>query len=96
LLIGDNRLEPFTVNVTLTEVALELGVMTTEELVELVGVALVIAQEYVGDVMPEITADNVAVDGVNAPPELTTKPVNPDMSTSGESCPAAPGSANTY
>ena len=85
LLIGDNRFVPFTVNVTPTEVALELGVMTTDELVELVGVALVIDQEYVGDVMATVTADNVAVEGVNAPPELTTKPVNPDISTYGES-----------
>ena len=96
LLMGDDRLVPLTVNVTTTDVALEFGVTTTEDAVELVGVAFVIVQAYVGDVTAVVMADSVALVGVNAPPTLTTNPVNPDISTFGEFCPGAPGSENTY
>jgi hypothetical protein len=42
---GDSRFEPLTVNVTTTAVALELGVTTTDDAVELVGVPPLIDQE---------------------------------------------------
>ena len=68
LLIADVRFEPLTVNVAVTPVEDDVGVTTTEAVVAEVGVAPVIAQEYVGAVTLVKTADNVAVAGVNAPP----------------------------
>ena len=44
LLIGELRLDPLTVRVTNTLVAEDVGVTTTEDAVELVGVAPEIAQ----------------------------------------------------
>ena len=87
LLIGDVKFDPLTVNVTLTLVALEFGVTTTEDAVEEDGVALLITHEYVGLVTLVTTPDNVAFGGVNAPAEFCVKPVKPEISTVG---PAGP------
>jgi hypothetical protein len=65
---GDNRLDPFTVKVTTTDVAEDVGVTTTEDAVELVGVAPLIDQAYVGLVTLVVTALRVALVGVYAPP----------------------------
>ena len=73
--IGDNKFEPLTVNEAVTPVEDDVGVTTTEAVVAEVGVAPVIAQEYVGAVTLVRTADNVAVVGVNAPPAFCTNPV---------------------
>jgi hypothetical protein len=67
---GEVRFDPLTVKVTVTPVDDDVGVITTEDAVELVGVAPEIVQLYVGDVMFAITADNVAFAGVKAPPEF--------------------------
>jgi hypothetical protein len=65
---GEIRFDPLTVRVTVTPVDDDVGVITTEEEVELVGVAPEIVQLYVGDVMFAMTADKVAFAGVKAPP----------------------------
>jgi hypothetical protein len=75
LVIADVRFEPLTVNVAVTLVAADVGVMTTEAVVAEAGVAPVIAHEYVGEVTFVRTAVNVAVAGVKAPPAFCTKPV---------------------
>ena len=64
------KLEPLTVKDTLTPVDELVGVTTTDDDVELVGVAPEIVQLYVGDVTFCKTADKVADVGVNAPPEF--------------------------
>ena len=67
LLIGLNRLEPLTVSVTVTPVDDDVGVTTTDAVVAEVGVAPDIVQAYVGEVTLGVTADKVALVGVNAP-----------------------------
>lgn len=66
--IGLIRFDPLTVKDTETPVEELVGVTTTEEAVELVGVAPEMVQLYVGDEMFCRTADKVAEAGVNAPP----------------------------
>ena len=51
LLIGEIKLLPLTVKLTVTPVDEVPGVMTTDDAVDVVGVAPVITQLYVGDVM---------------------------------------------
>ena len=68
LLIIEVRLDPLTVKVTVTVVEALKGVTTTEDAVDDVGVAPLIAQEYVGLVTLVVTADKVAFAGVNKPP----------------------------
>jgi hypothetical protein len=75
LVIGDNRFDPLTVSEAVTLVAELVGVITTDAVVAVAGVAPVIVQAYVGEVTFVSTADKVAVAGVNAPPEFCTKPV---------------------
>ena len=95
LLIGDSKLEPLTVNVTTTFVAEDNGVTTTDDDVELVGVAPDIDQLNVGLVTLGYTALKVALGGLKAPPAFCTNVVYPEMSTLGPFEPAAPGSVKT-
>ena len=67
---GVIRFDPLTVKDTETPVDELVGVTTTEDAIELVGVAPLIDQLYVGDVTFCRTAERVAEVGVKAPPEF--------------------------
>jgi hypothetical protein len=75
LLIGESKLVPLTVKVTSTPVDDDVGVITTDAVDAVVGVAPEIAQEYVGAVTFVSKALNVAFVGVKAPPAFWTKAV---------------------
>jgi hypothetical protein len=75
LTTGLVRLEPLTVNVTSTLVAADKGVISTELVVAVAGVAPDITQLYVGLVMLLVIAARVALGGVNAPLDACTKEV---------------------
>jgi len=64
LLNGDAMFVPLTVKVTEIEPTAALGVTSTEELVDEVGVPPVIDHAYVGDVMFVVTALSVVLAGL--------------------------------
>ena len=74
------KLDPLTVSVTVIFVSELSGVIVNVEDVVLPVVAPVTDQLYVGDVIPVVTAVNVQLVGVYAPPALFLNPVNPEIS----------------
>jgi hypothetical protein len=89
--MGAERFDPFTERLTDMPLEEDVGVIKTDPVDAVLGVAPVIVQAYVGLDMLNKDADKVAFGGVKAPPAFCVNDVYPLMSTDEAETPLAPG-----